>query len=108
MTDALSRIVGPTNTTGTVFTGVTGHTYTIKYIRIVNGTTGSISVGIGIGGTGAANQILPPTAIGAGESAEFDGVLTVAGATGATGADTIQMTSGSSGATITISAMDQS
>lgn len=108
MTDVLQRLVGPTNTTGTVFTGVTGHTYTIKYIRLVNGTTGTISVGIGIGGTGAASQILPPTALGASESAEFDGVLTVVGATGATGADTIQMTSGSSGATITISGMDQS
>jgi hypothetical protein len=108
MTDALSRIVGPTNTTGTVFTGVTGHTYTIKYIRIVNGTTGAVSVGLGINGTGSANQILPATSLGASETAEFDGVLTVAGPTGATGADTIQCTAGSSGCTITISAMDQS
>lgn len=103
-TDTLSRFVGPAdvgNGTTTVYTVPSSHTQTIKNIRIVNATSGSISIALGIGGVANANLVLPSTALGAGESCEFDGVLTLASG------ETVQASTSADGLTITISGMDQ-
>ncbi len=105
MTDILERLAGPANIangTSTVFTGTGAHTYTIKNIRVVNNTAGSITLKLGIGGVTDALLILPATAIGAGESGEFDGVLVLAGT------ETLQANATATGLTITVSGMDQS
>lgn len=105
MTDTLSRIVGPANIasgTSTIFTGTSGHTYTIKTIVIVNDSTGSISIKLGIGGVADANLVLPNVTLGAGEQANFDGLLVM------TGTETLQATTSASGLTITVAGLDQS
>jgi hypothetical protein len=105
MPDTLSRIAGPANIgsgTTTVFTGATGHTYTIKSILIVNDSTGSISIKLGIGGVADSNLILPQVTLGAGEQADFDGLLVMSGA------ETLQAVAGATGLTITVSGLDQS
>lgn len=104
MTDTLSRIVGPVNValgTSTVFTGTAAHIYTIKHIRVVNGTGGSITLKLGIGGVADANLILPATALGLGESCEFDGLLVLAGA------ETLQANASATGLTVTVAGLDQ-
>lgn len=105
MPDLLARIVGPANIangTSTVFTGTTAHVYTIKNIKLVNTTGSPISITLGIGGVGAAAQILPPAVIDAGGFAEFDGLLVL------TGTETLQAVATATGVTITVSGLDQS
>lgn len=105
MTDTLSRIVGPANIasgTSTVFTGTASHVYTIRDILIANNTTGSISIALGIGGVANANLILPTVTLGAGEQANFDGLLVL------TGTETLQASASASGLTITVAGLDQS
>lgn len=105
MSDLLSRIVGPVNvanSTSTIFTGTAAHTYTIKHISLVNNTTGAISISLGINGTANANLVMPTIPIGAGEYAEFDGMVVLSGT------DTLQATTTATGLTITVSGLDQS
>lgn len=104
MADTLSRLVGPANVasgTSTVFTGTAAHIYTIKHIRLVNNTASAVTIRLGIGGVADANLILPSVAIGAGEWAEFDGLLVL------TGTETLQANASASGITITVAGLDQ-
>src|SRR3954447_2377695 len=104
MADILKRLLGPVNIANgstTIFTGVAAHVYTIRNITIVNPTSGSITVKLGVNGITDANLILPATPIGPGESAQFDGMLVL------TGVETIQANVTATGLTITISGLDQ-
>ena len=104
MTETLERIVGPVNIasgTSSVFTGTSGHVYTVKNIRIVNTTADTVTVALGIGGVADADLILASTDLGPSESCEFDGVLVLAGT------DTLQADASESGLTITMSGLDQ-
>lgn len=105
MADVLDRTVGPVNIasgTSTLFTGTVAHVYTIKNMKIVNNSAGSISVRLGIGGVTDALLILPTVALGAGEFAEFDGILVIEGT------ETLQANATATGLTFTASGMDQS
>lgn len=104
MADVLSRILGPSNIgngTSTLFTGTAAHVYTIRHIVVLNGTAGSITLKLGIGGVADANLVLPATAIGAGERLEFDGLQIL------TGTETLQANATDTGLTITVSGLDQ-
>lgn len=105
MADTLSRLVGPVNMssgTSTVFTGTSAHVYAVKNITVVNGSAGSITLKLGIGGVTDPLLFMPATAIGAGESAQFDGLLILAGT------ETLQANTTATGLTIAVSGLDQS
>ena len=105
MTDTLKRLAGPANIangTSTVFTGTAAHIYTIRSILVINNTGGSITVKLGIGGVADANLVMPSTILAPGESASFDGLLVL------TGVETLQANASATGATITVSGLDQS
>jgi hypothetical protein len=103
--NVLKKIVGPVNIasgTSTIFTGTVNHIYTMKNIRIVNNSGGSITVRLGIGGTADANLILPAIAIAAGSFYTEDTLLAL------TGTETLQAITTATGLTITVSGLDQS
>lgn len=105
MADTLSRVVGPVaiaSGTSTVFTGTSAHTYTIKNITVVNPSASSVTLKLGIGGVTDGLLILPATAIGAGESAQFDGLLVLSGT------ETLQANTTGAGLTIFVAGLDQS
>lgn len=105
-TDVLKRIVGPVNLangSATFYTGTAAHRYTIKNIRVVNNTAGSISFRIGIGGVTDALLIIPAIALAAGDFYSEDVNMLVL-----EGAETLQATTTASGLTVTVTALDQS
>ena len=103
-TDVLARIVGPVNMangTSTVFTGSASNRYTIKSIRIVNNTAGSITVKLGIGGVTDALLILAAVALAAGDTYQDDCFFVLEGA------ETLQSNTTATGSTITVSGLKQ-
>lgn len=105
-TDVLSRLVGPANIasgTSTLFTASASHRYTIKNIRIVNNSTGSLTVKLGIGGVADANLILPAVTLAAGDTLVDDTNMIVLAA-----GETLQANASNTGLTITVSGLDQS
>lgn len=105
-TNTLDRIAGPENIpngAGVLFAGAgAGNVYTIKNMKIVNNTAGTITVSLGINGVTDPDLILPAVAIGPGEWAEWDGVLTL------DGTDTIESVADATGLTFTASGLAQS
>lgn len=105
-TDVLSRLAGPANLangTSTVFTGTVSHRYTIKNIRIVNNSTGAITVKLGIGGVTDALLILAAVTLAAGDTMSDDVNMLVM-----SGTETLQANTTATGLTITVSGLDQS
>lgn len=102
----LSRLAGPANIangTATAFTGTASHIYTIKNIRIVNNTAGSITVKVGIGGVTDALLVIPAVTLAAGDFyAEDTNMIVMAGT------ETLQTNATATGATLTVSGLDQS
>lgn len=105
-TNVLKRIAGPANMasgTSTVFTGTTNHRYTIKNIRVVNNTAGSITFKLGIGGVTDALLIVAAVSLAAGDTFVDDTNMVVL-----EGTETLQANTTATGLTITVSALDQS
>ena len=105
-TDVLTRIVGPANMangTSTVFTGTASHRYTVKNIRVVNNTAGSITFKLGIGGVTDALLFVQEITLAAKDNYDDDINMLVL-----EGAETIQANTTATGLTITISGLDQS
>jgi hypothetical protein len=105
MPNILSRIFGPANLasgTSTPFTGTTGHTYTLRNIRVVNGSAAAILFKLGIGGVLDANLIIPQISIPAGGILNHDCFIVMAGT------ETLQANTGGTGLTLTVSGLDQS
>lgn len=102
--DSLVRLIGPTalvSGTTTIFTGVSGHTYTIRDITILNTSGASVSISLGIGGVAAGNLILPTSTIVAGGFATYSGVLILENT------ETLQANTSNTGLTILANGMDQ-
>ncbi len=105
MADLMSRLAGPANVangTATAFTGTAAHTYSIRSIRIVNNTTGSVTVKVGIGGVTDALLIVPAIAIQPGDAYHDDGLFILSGT------ETLQTNASATGCTMTVSGLDQS
>lgn len=105
MADVLSRIAGPANIasgTATAFTGTGAHTYSIRSIRIVNNTSGTVTVKVGIGGVTDAVLIIPAIAIAPGDAYHDDGLFVLSGT------ETLQTNASATGTTLTVCALDQS
>lgn len=104
MTDTLSRVIGPVNVgsgSSTIFTGTTGHVYTLKKFKIVNNTAAAIQIKLGIGGTADANLITPNMTIAAGGFALGEEIEVL------TGVETLQAVTSASGLTFSASGLDQ-
>jgi len=104
MSDTLSRLVGPSNVgsgTSTLFTGTSGHTYTLRSIRIVNNTNSAITIKLGIGGVTDADLITPEISV-PGKSAYHDEGMFVL-----SGTNTLQANASASGLTATVCGLDQ-
>lgn len=102
----LSRLAGPANAasgTSTLFTGSASHIYTIKNIRVVNNTAGSITFKIGIGGVTDALLIVAAITLAAGDTYVDDTNMVVMA-----GAETLQINTTATGLTVTVSGLDQS
>jgi hypothetical protein len=78
-----------------------GHTYTIRYIALVNNNSITVDVTLGINGVADADLILPFTPILPSGQGVFSGVLTLEAG------DTLEMTSDATGITVTVSGLDQ-
>lgn len=105
MADALSRIIGPTNLAGgssTAFTGTDGHTYTIRSLRIVNNSSATITVKVGIGGVADSQLVVPDVAIPA-KGVFRDGGLIILADT-----ETVMAFTSASGLTLSAFGLDQS
>lgn len=104
MADTLKRIVGPVNVpngTGTAFTAVASHTYTLKSIRLVNNTTASITVQMGINGTTNSFLVLAPVSLPTVTQLIHDCFLVMSGT------ETLQTSGSLSGVTLTVCGLDQ-
>jgi hypothetical protein len=104
MPDTLDRLAGPVAPgTGpqTILTVPGGHTYTIRYIAIVNNNAITVDVKLGINGVADADLILPFTPILIFGQGVFSGVLTLEAG------DTLMIDSDATGITVTVSGLDQ-
>jgi hypothetical protein len=105
MADVMARLAGPANAgsgTSTVFTGTSGHTYSIRSIRIVNNTSAPITYKLGIGGVTDALLVLPAIAVQAGSAYHEDALFVLSGT------ETLQVNASATGGTITVCGLDQS
>ncbi len=105
MPATLSRIAGPANLalgTATIFTGTTAHIYSIRSIRIVNNTSASITVKVGIGGVTDAILIVPALPIAPGAAYHETGLFVLSGT------ETLQANTTATGLTCTVCALDES
>jgi hypothetical protein len=105
MGEVLSRIYGPANVPSgdnTAFTVTSTHTYAVRSIRIVNNSSGAISIRVGINGSADANLIIPYIAIAAGQTYHDDGLVILASG------DTLDTHTSATGLTISLHGLDSS
>ena len=78
MADTLSRFYGPallTNSSATLFTVATNHTYVIRHIHISNPSGSAATVTLGIGTDAAGTRFLDAFSIPAGNTYDWAGTL---------------------------------
>lgn len=67
----------PGTSVATVYTAPASTQVIVKHMRAVNTSGSTTTIALYQDGSAAANQILPPLTLGAGEWAEFDGAILI-------------------------------
>lgn len=82
MADTMTRFYGPallTNSSSTLFTVTTAHTYVVRHIHISNPSGAAVTVTLGIGTDAAGTRWLDAFSIPAGNTYDWSGNLVLNG-----------------------------